>query len=168
MKSVILALALCVPLAACNAPAIQNGAASTGDNKAAADAVKAVKAVEAELQAAYKAKDAAKIASVYAADADILVPFQAMHSGADQAKNSAAELNDPAFNLEFTNARTEVSPAGDMAYTRGTYTVTYTNPGNKQVATQSGAYVTVFRKTAEGGWKIVQDIATPGQGPVVD
>ena len=161
MKYAILALALCVPLAACNAPDIQNGAASA-DSKAAADAVKAV---ETDLQTAYKAKDAAKIASFYAADADVVVPFQAPVKGVDQEKSLAASLTDPAFDLKFANARTEVSPAGDMAYTRGTYTVTFTNPGNKQVATQAGNYVTVFRKTAEGGWKIVQDIASPGVSP---
>lgn len=163
MKQAILALALCAPLAACNAPAIQNGAAATADTKAAADAVKAV---ETELQAAYKAKDAAKIASFYTADADIVVPFQTVKHGADQEKALASDLTDPAFALEFVNARTEVSPGGDMAYTRGTYTVSYTNPGNKEVAQQAGNYVTVFRKTAEGGWKIVQDIATPGPSPV--
>ena len=158
MKYAVLALAPCVPLAACNAPAIQNGA-TPAESTAAADTVKAV---ESELQAAYKAKDAAKIASFYTADADIIVPFQAPHLGVDQAKTSTADLADPAFALDFTNARAEVAPGGDMAYTRGTYTVTYTNPGNKEVATQAGNYVTVFRKTAEGGWKIVQDIATPG------
>jgi uncharacterized protein (TIGR02246 family) len=158
MKHAILALALCMPIAACNAPAIQNGASAQGGG-AAADAVKAV---EAELQAAYKAKDATKIASFYAADADVTTPFTTPIKGVDQEKALAASLADPAFNLEFANARTEVSPGGDMAYTRGTYTVTYTNPGNKAVATQAGNYVTVFRKTAEGGWKIVQDIATPG------
>ncbi|MCW3847495.1 SgcJ/EcaC family oxidoreductase [Sphingomonas sp. LB-2] len=158
MKHAILALTLCVPLAACNAPAIDNGAA-TAQDRSAADAVKAV---EADLAAAYKAKDAAKVASFYAADADIVVPFQAPRSGADSEKSATTDFADPAFALDFANARTEISPAGDMAYTRGTYTVSYTNPGDKSVATQAGNYVTVFRKTAEGGWKIVQDIASPG------
>ena len=162
MKHAMLMLALCLPLAACNAPAIENGAATTGTGTAA----DAVKAVEADLQAAYKAKDAAKIASFYTADADVVVPFQTVKHGADQERSLTADLTDPAFGLDFTNIRTEVSPGGDMAYTRGTYTVIYTNPGDKQIATQAGNYVTVFRKTAEGGWKIVQDIASPGPAPV--
>ena len=158
MKHAILALALCLPLAACNAPAIQNGATPAETTAAAA----AVKAVEAELQAAFKAKDAAKVASLYAADADIVTPFLPPRRGTDQEKATAGDFGDPAFGLQFVNVRTEVSPSGDMAYTRGTYMVTYTNPGDRQVATQNGIYLTVFRKTAEGGWKIVQDIATPG------
>jgi uncharacterized protein (TIGR02246 family) len=161
MKHAIPALALCVALAGCNAPPIQNGVADA-DGKGAADAVKAV---ETELQTAYKAKDAAKIASFYTADADIITPFQAPVRGADQERTVTASVADPAFDLQFANARTEVSPSGDMAYTRGTYTVTYTNPGNKEVATSAGNYVTVFRKTAEGSWKIVQDIASPGPSP---
>ncbi len=158
MKHAILALALCAPLAACKAPAIENGSAPAETTAAAT----AVKAVEAELQAAFKAKDAAKVASFYAADADIMTPFLPPRRGADQEKATAGDFGDPAFGLDFVNVRTEVSPSGDMAYTRGTYTVTYTNPGNQQVATQKGGYLTVFRKTAEGGWKIVQDVATPG------
>lgn len=154
------ALILALPLAACNAPAIQNGSASTGS------AVSEVKAIEAEMQAAFKARDAAKIASFYAADADIVSPFLLPRKGVDQEKGTANDFGDPNFGLEFTNLRTEVSPGGDMAYTRGSYTATYTNPGNKQPAAQKGYYLTVFRKTAEGGWKIVQDIATPG--PVAD
>lgn len=157
MTRAITALAFALPLAACGAPAIQNGA-STGNS----DAAGAVKAVEGKLQAAFKAKDAAKVASFYAADADIIPPYQSPRPGTAQEKATIGDFADPAFDLEFVNARTEVSPAGDMAYTRGTYTVTYTNPGNKQVASQSGNYVTVFRKTAEGEWKIVQDISTPG------
>lgn len=156
MKHAFLALALCVSLAACKAPAIDNGAAAADSSAEVA----AVKAVETGLQAAFKAKDAAKVASFYAADADIVTPFLPPRRGADQEKATANDFGDPAFALEFANGRTEVS--GDMAFTRGTYTVTYTNPGDKQVTTQSGSYVTVFRKTAEGSWKIVQDIATPG------
>ena len=158
MKHPMLAFTLCAPLTACNAPAIQNGATAADTRSAAA----AVKVVEANLQAAFKAKDAAKVASFYAADADIVPPFQLPRPGVEQEKATIADFSDPAFDLEFVNVRTEVSPAGDMAYTRGTYTVAYTNPGNQQVASQSGNYLTVFRKTAEGGWKIVQDMSTPG------
>ena len=142
------ALALCSALAACAAPA-NLGAAR-----------QAVLAVEGELQAAFKARDAAKIASLYAADADIIIPDQPVRRGTDQLKATENDFKDTNFALEFVNARTEVS--GDMAFTRGTFTVTYTNPGNGEVARQRGNYVTVFRKQADGRWKIVQDISTPG------
>lgn len=155
MKRLIIAIAL--PIAGCGAPAIQNSAAPASD-KASGE----VLAVEGRLLAAYKAKDAAKVATFYASDAELTGPFKAPLSGADQQKASAAGFADPAFAFDFVNARTEVSPGGEMAYTRGSYTVRYTHPGTGEAATQRGHYLTVFRKTAEGEWKIVQDMATPG------
>ena len=142
-------LGLCIAVAAC-APPLNTDAAAR----------QAVRAVESELQAAFKARDAAKVAALYAADADIVIPEQPVRTGADQLKATENDLKDPNFALEFVNARTEV--AGDMAFTRGRYTVTYTNPGNGEPAQQRGNYLTVFRKGADGVWKIVADISTPG------
>jgi uncharacterized protein (TIGR02246 family) len=151
MRYSILALAAFAPLAACNAAPADTGAA-----------VAAVKAVEADMLAAYKARDAAKAASYYAADADIMVPNVAAYHGSTAAASMANDFKDPAFSISFTNTRTEVAASGDMAFTQGTFHVTYTNPATKQPGAMDGSYVTVFRKQADGGWKAVQDISTPG------
>lgn len=152
MKYAILALAACVPLAACNtAPAADPAAIAT-----------AVKAVEAGMLAAYKAHDAAKVASFYTADADIMVPNAPPMRGADAAVSMKDQFQDPNFSIDFKNERTEVASAGDMAFTHGSFHVTYTNPANKQAGAMDGSYVTVFRKQADGSWKVVQDISTPG------
>jgi uncharacterized protein (TIGR02246 family) len=155
MRYSILALALCAPLAACTQPAKPVDTA---------EAAKAVKAAEAEMLAAFKAKDAAKIASLYTPDAEVMVPFEPVVRGSDVAKSTAGDLKDPAFSIDFANTRTEVSNGGDMAFTHGTFTATYTNPATKQPGTMKGSYVTVFRKQADGSWKAVQDISTPGPG----
>ena len=156
MKHPVLALALCIPLAACNQPAATNNtAAPAADTAAAADAVKAA---EADLLAAFKAKDAQKVIGHYAADAEIVVPGEAVRSAAQAAK----DLGDPAFAIDFVNTRTDVAGGGDMAYTRGTFTVTYTDPGTRKPTSVSGNYVTVFKKFGDGSWKIVQDFSTPG------
>jgi ketosteroid isomerase-like protein len=137
--------------------------AATGNNAAApaADAATAaaeVKAAEAELLAAMKAKDAKRVTAAYASDAEIMNPGMAPGTGADMAKS----FDDPAFTLDFTNTRTDVAASGDMAYTRGTFDVTFTNPETRKVEAMSGNYVTVYKKQADGSWKAVQDIATPG------
>ena len=154
MRYAILALAACAPLAACNQAAAPSAPADTGA------AVAAVKGVEDQMLAAFKARDAAKAASFYTADAEVMVPFAPVVRGSDAAKSMGNDFKDPAFSIDFTNTRTEA--AGDMAFTHGTFRVTYTNPATKKPDTMQGSYVTVFRKQADGSWKAVQDISSPG------
>ncbi|MEI9851803.1 MAG: DUF4440 domain-containing protein [Sphingomonas sp.] len=150
-------LALCAALAPCNQPA-ENKTAPPADT---ASAVEAVKAAEADLLAAFAAKDAARITAHYAPDARIVVPGAPPRTPADAAK----DLEDPAFGIDFANTRTQVSASGDLAYTRGTFTVAFTDPATGKPGKVSGNYVTVFAKAADGSWKIVEDIASAGAAP---
>ena len=52
--------------------------------------------------------------------------------------------------------------SGDMAYTRGQYLMTMTDPATKQPDTSQGYYLTVWRKQDDGEWKAVEDFITPG------
>jgi uncharacterized protein (TIGR02246 family) len=137
-----------------------NGAntAAPADAGAAQDAVKAV---EAGMADAFHAKDAAKLTSYYASDAVLAVPDRTV-SGTDAiAKANDDDLKDPAFKLDFTNAKTDVAGSGDLAYTTGSFDVTYTDSKTKKVTSEKGSYVTVFKKQSDGSWKAVADIATP-------
>ena len=111
--------------------------------------------------AAFHAKDAAKLSGYYAPDAVLAIPGRTVQ-GADAIKKANAEdLSDPAFKLDFTNERTDVAQSGDLAYTSGSFQVTFTSTESKKVESQTGTYVTVFRKQADGSWKVAADIATP-------
>jgi ketosteroid isomerase-like protein len=59
----------------------------------------------------------------------------------------------------------EVSKAGDLAYSQGAYTATMTNPKTKKVVTETGKFVTVYKKQPIGAWKAVADIFN-ADGPV--
>ena len=50
------------------------------------------------------------------------------------------------------------SKAGDLAYSQGAYTATMTNPKTKKVVTETGKFVTVYKKQPVGAWKAVADI----------
>jgi uncharacterized protein (TIGR02246 family) len=155
------AMALILAAAACdragNTPYSDNG----NDNAASANAAEAVKSVEADMLAAFHAKDAAKLSGYYASDAVLAVPGRTVHGTDAISKANAEDLNDPAFKLDFANERTDVANSGDLAYTSGSFQVTFTNSQTKKVESQSGTYLTVFRKQADGSWKAVADIATP-------
>jgi uncharacterized protein (TIGR02246 family) len=165
-RMVVITSMVALALAGCQ----QYGAKDKGASDAAAingaseagDATAAVAAVEADMLAAFKAKDAAKLTSHYAADAVLAVPERTVKGVDAIAKANADDLKDPAFALDFTNERTDVS--GDLAYTSGSFKVTYTDTETKKAVNGQGTYVTVFKKQADGSWKVVADIATPTAG----
>jgi len=165
-RTILMASAVALALTGCQqygakdnnagATAAMNGAAEGGEASAA------IKAVEADMLAAFKAKDAAKLTSHYASDAVLAVPERTVKGGDAIAKANAEDLKDPAFSLDFTNERTDA--AGDLAYTTGSFKVSYTDSKTKKVVNGQGTYVTVFKKQADGSWKVVADIATPTAG----
>ena len=69
---------------------------------------------------------------------------------------------DPALKVDFASDRIIISESGDLASSRGHYSFSYTDPKTKQPKSESGTYVTVYRKATDGSWKAVEDITTPG------
>ena len=154
-----------LPLSACTKPAGQAGGTTAEATTDTAAAIAAVKDVEMGMLAAFQAKDAAKLTSYYASDAMIATPGRTVKGTAAVTKANADDLADPGFSLAFVNDKTDVAASGDLAYTSGTFNVSYTDPKTKAVVKQNGTYVTVYRKQADGSWKAVADIATPGAPP---
>lgn len=145
---------LCAALAAC-------ASGGSGPGRSDSDAVRA--AEQAQL-AAYRARNADAVVAGYAADAAVIVAGQAPASGREAIRAGVARMiADPAFSIALDNRRTEAS--GDIAFTSGTYRVTYTQPGSGQPAREEGQYLTVFRRQADGSWKAVQDIAARAAPP---
>jgi uncharacterized protein (TIGR02246 family) len=126
---------------------------------------KALRDLEAGSLAAWTAKDADKVASFYAEDATILIP----HAPAIQGKAALAAglkevLGDPNFKLDFSPAGLDVAKSGDLGYVRGNYTLTQSDPKTKKPMSEKGSYLIVYKKQADGSWKITNDFATP-EGP---
>lgn len=132
-------------------------AASAADPQAD---VAAIQAVEDGMQQAYKAKDPARLAALYAKDATLYIASERPRVGTEAiTKGAQKDFADPAFNVTITRAKTHVS--GDIGYTQGSFTVRYTNPATKAAAGYSGFYLTVFRKQGDGSWKASEDMAIP-------
>lgn len=137
--------------------------AGPGAKPDASAATEAVERTEQEMLAAFQAKDAAKVTSHYASDAVLALPGQAAAKGnAAIGQVNARDLADPNFKLNFTNEKTDVAGSGDLAYTIGSFNVTYTNPETKQPENGAGSYVTVFKKQSDGSWKAAADFVVPG------
>jgi uncharacterized protein (TIGR02246 family) len=158
--TIALTLALGAGVSGCRADRHHDHEGAAADTEALAGAVKAE---EQKMLDGFRARNADAVAALYASDATVMLPFEAPMSGSDAIKAGIAEtLADPAFKLDFSNQKTDVAGSGDLAYTRGAFTVTYTNSQTKKPETLKGGYVTVFRKQADGSWKVVEDVSSPG------
>jgi ketosteroid isomerase-like protein len=94
-------------------------------------------------------KDMNKFISYYAPDAT------AHPQGMPSATGSAAIMDAfmkmsaaPGFSLQWTPVRADVGAAGDVGYTVGTYQASMNGE------TEKGKYVCVWKKQADGTWKV--------------
>lgn len=115
---------------------------------------------------ALEAKDGARVATYYADDAVLITPGRTPLEGREAiAQMFEQDMRDVGFSLHLADQRTEMSSAGDMGYTRGTFRASFTNSQTRNIESIGGDYVQVFRRQHDGRWNVVQDIASPGLAP---
>ena len=167
MKSLALlcaTAAMALSLTACNqAPPAASSQAQPDTHDAD---IKALNDVEAKDNSDWAAKNLDGLAAFYADDAVLMTPGGAPMKGKDAIRAGLTQmLADKALNLTFKATTVDVAKSGDLGYTQGDYTMAMTNPATHKVVTDHGTYVTVYRKQADGSWKAISDIATPGAPP---
>ena len=112
------------------------------------------------------AKDVEKSAAHYTDDAVLMMPGTPAAKGKDAIRAAwKGLLEDPNVKLDFSADRVEMSAGGDLATTRGSYTMTVTNPKTKKPVEDKGSYMTVYKKQADGAWKVIEDMTTSEVAP---
>ena len=128
-----------------------------------AAAEQAIRDKEAAWMAAYNKHDPAGLMSQYEDDASSANAGMALITDAAARKAYLEGVAaDPALKVDFASDRVIVASSGDLASSRGHYSFTFTDAATKQPKTESGSYLTVYRKAADGSWKAVEDFVTPG------
>ena len=92
---------------------------------------------------------------IYAEDAKVLMPNMRATEGRQAIKASSAQMP-PLKELKFDVASLE--GRGDLAYEYGAYSMAAILPGSSVPATDKGKYVVIWKKQADGAWKITHDI----------
>ena len=150
----------------CAAAALTLTAAACNDADTHDADVKAVQASEVQWNQDYVAKDTDKIVAHYADDAVLMVPGMPATTGKEAIRAALKQMvADPALALKFQSSKVDVAKSGDLAYTQGSYTMSFTDPQTRQVINDHGSYVTTYRKQPDGSWKAVADIATSDVPP---
>jgi ketosteroid isomerase-like protein len=129
---------------------------SPPDTRAADES--AVREADAAWSKAAAAKDVEAYVGFLAEDALELPPNAPMLTGKESMrKGLSEEMANPGFVLSWQVNKAEASRGGDLAYSIGTYQSTMNDAKGKPV-TDRGKYVTVWKKQADGTWKVVADI----------
>lgn len=139
----------------------KGGSAAGGDP----DAVKkAIQADEKSWNDQFKSGDTEGLVGHYADDAFFVAPG-VKADGSTQIRKAYADAHtDQNFRLSFASDKIDVAASGDLAYARGHFSEQYTDPKTQKVMSDSGSYVTVYKKQQDGSWKAVEDFAAAEPG----
>ena len=102
-------------------------------------------------------KDVDGTVSYMADDGETLAPNEPAARGAAAIKASWAKLLGlPGLTIHWEPSRVQVAESGELGYTSGSYTLSFTDPNGKTM-TDRGKYVEVWKKVG-GKWKCSSDI----------
>ena len=128
--------------------------------------VKAIRDLDTAAAQAIAAKDLDKVTAFYADDASVLWPDAPVANGMAAIKAALKPmLADKNNSLTSVPEKVDVAKSGDLGYSQDAFTITFTDPKTKKVLTMKGKGVLVFKKQADGSWKIVADIANEDAPP---
>jgi ketosteroid isomerase-like protein len=129
--------------------------------------LESLRATDRALQQAIAAKDLERTVSFYAADASVLPVAEPIVTGADAIRKEWAHIFAiPGFKSTSTLTKSDVASGEQLAYTQGSYETELETKDGK-IATERGKFVSVWKKQADGSWKIVADIYNTDAPPPV-
>ncbi len=141
--------------AACFAACSQPQPAAPPDTRAADEAV--IRAADADWSKAATAKDLDKVVSYYTDDAVLFAPKAPAFVGKDNIRKAwQGLLATPNMQMTITPLAVDVARSGDLAVERGSFQVASTDKKGKPT-TESGQFVIVWKKQADGSWKVAAD-----------
>lgn len=117
----------------------------------------AIRTADAEWAKATAAKDEAGFMALVATDGHILPPNEPAVSGTNAIRQWFSGMSAmPGFSVSWKPTLVEVATSGDMGYTVGAYELTMQDPYGATI-NDHGKYVTVWKKQADGSWKVAVD-----------
>lgn len=132
-------------------------------------AIDAVRAADTAWEKAFSSKDLAAAVAFVDSAGSVLAPNVAAATGHAAVQELFKGLYAlPALSFHWRPTKVDAAHSGDLAYSTGTYDMSFNDPTGKPI-TDRGKYATVWRKQADGTWKVVvdvfnSDLPAPGTG----
>jgi ketosteroid isomerase-like protein len=132
--------------------------ASIAANKVPLSAADAVRAADEEWMKVFSAKDLEKSVAFCDENGAVLAPNAPIAQGRQAISKSFADFFAlPNLKITWHADKAAAARSGELGYTTGTYEMTFSDPAGKTIP-DKGKYVTVWKKQADGSWKVVLDI----------
>jgi uncharacterized protein (TIGR02246 family) len=122
---------------------------------------KAIDAGNAKYIDAFARSDAGALAGLYDESGSRLSPKGVVVRGRPAiAENVAGFMKSVTGPVKVGIETQDLWVVDDLVYETGKYTYTFTPPGKSETQT-GGHYVTIWKRQADGGWKIIADMGVP-------
>jgi len=96
----------------------------------------------------------------YTEDAVVLPPNAPAVQGWEAIK---AYILKESLSSDFEVSIIDLEGRGDLAYVRGTYSMTFDAPDGSGPTKDTGKYIEIWQKQSDGSWKVIRDIFTSDQ-----
>ena len=117
----------------------------------------AIRDLDAQWSKAAMARDLDGTVSYYSDEASLLAPNAPIAADKQSIRAAWASLLAPGASVSWQANKVEVARSSDLAYIVGVYQLTLNDSQGKPVMDR-GKFVEVWKKQADGKWKVVADI----------
>lgn len=140
----------CAPPAEQEAPAAEEVVSTEADVEAFHELVR-------RWDAGLNAKDADAILALYAEDPVMMAPFGPAQVGKEAIRAWLEDLFSQG-DLKVTNWPSDVRVAEDWSFSHGTYSLTLTPEGEGEPHEETGKWVALSERQADGSWSMVRNV----------
>lgn len=125
-----------------------------------------INALRDQYAAMYNSGDVSAIGNLYTDDAVVMNNQQPAASGKPAIQQSAEALVQQfTVNISISPADTQI--AGDLAYEHGSFTMSLTPKAGGAAMQNTGNYIVVLKRGADGSWKLHREIGNSNQPPAM-
>ncbi|MGC2108126.1 MAG: DUF4440 domain-containing protein [Candidatus Korobacteraceae bacterium] len=117
-----------------------------------------IRAADQEWLKAFAAGDLEKSLAFCAEECAVLAPNAPMVHGREAIRELFSGWFKPELKINWTPDKVEAANSEDLGFSSGTYQMSFKDSADEIVSDQ-GKYVIVWKKQADGSWKVVLDIS---------
>jgi ketosteroid isomerase-like protein len=133
------------------------GPLSAADS-AAKQAEAAIRTADQEWSRVFNSKDLEKSVGFCSENIEMLGPNEPRATGREAARQMFAGFFAlPELSLNWTPSEIHVAKSVDMAYSTGTYKMSFKDPKGNKIE-DHGKYATIWEKQHDGSWKVALDV----------